>query len=122
VCKASSVICTGARHARTRCSRYSAPGFRVVGVSASDLLEDLAESQAIDWPAPSYEAYRKAEVAERRRERIVMQALPELAAVCKAAEQAIAPGSFYPSTYDALVWALRNLEQRLIETGSKTRT
>ena len=56
-------------------------------MSASEKLKALGVSRAIDWPAPSYEAYRLAEDQERLRKNAIERALPQIAAVVEAGER-----------------------------------
>jgi len=58
-------------------------------VSVTEKLKALAVSKAIDWPAPSYEAWRLAEDAERLRKNAIADALPELISVVKAAGELV---------------------------------
>jgi len=56
-------------------------------MSASEKLKALGVSRAIDWPAPSYEAYRLAEDQERLRKNAIERALPQIVVVVEAAER-----------------------------------
>ena len=56
-------------------------------MSASEKLKALGVSRAIDWPAPSYEAYRPAEDQERLRKNAIERALPQIVVVVEAAER-----------------------------------
>lgn len=89
-------------------------------MSASEKLERLAQSRAIEWPACSDEEWRLAEDAERLRKNAIAVALPEIVAVVRTAEDVGRNRDLFmpigePRHLDALVDALAILDAKLGE-------